>query len=90
MCNECGNCETFCPYNSGPYKDKFTLFANEKDMENSKNAGFVVLDSKAKKFKVRLFGEESVITPGSRDFPEGIMDLMNSVCDNYPYLIFEK
>ncbi|HQF80538.1 MAG TPA: putative selenate reductase subunit YgfK [Flexilinea sp.] len=90
MCNECGNCETFCPYNSGPYKDKFTLFANEKDMENSKNAGFVVLDSKAKKFKVRLFGEESVITPESRDFPEGIMDLMNSVCDNYPYLIFEK
>src|SRR5699024_156003 len=26
MCNECGNCAVFCPYESRPYKDKFTLF----------------------------------------------------------------
>ena len=25
MCNECGNCKSFCPYASAPYKDKFTL-----------------------------------------------------------------
>ena len=37
MCNECGNCKSFCPYDSAPYLDKFTLFANEADMENSKN-----------------------------------------------------
>ena len=37
MCNECGNCKSFCPYASAPYKDKFTLFANEKDMADSKN-----------------------------------------------------
>ncbi|MDK2808933.1 MAG: putative selenate reductase, partial [Clostridiales bacterium] len=24
MCNECGNCKSFCPYDSAPYKDKFT------------------------------------------------------------------
>ena len=24
MCNECGNCKSFCPYASAPYKDKFT------------------------------------------------------------------
>ena len=30
-CNECGNCETFCPYASAPYKDKFTLFNSEAD-----------------------------------------------------------
>ena len=44
MCNECGNCKSFCPYASAPYKDKFTLFANEKDMADSKNDGFVVLE----------------------------------------------
>ena len=31
MCNECGNCKSFCPYDSAPYLDKFTLFANEAD-----------------------------------------------------------
>ena len=30
LCNECGNCETFCPYSSAPYKEKLTLFANKK------------------------------------------------------------
>ena len=25
MCNECGNCLVFCPYDSAPYRDKFTL-----------------------------------------------------------------
>src|SRR5699024_2035184 len=54
MCNECGNCKSFCPYASAPYQDKFTLFANEADMEASKNDGFVVLDET--KVKVRLLG----------------------------------
>ncbi len=26
MCNECGNCAIFCPYDSAPYREKFTLF----------------------------------------------------------------
>ena len=25
LCNECGNCKSFCPYSSAPYLDKFTL-----------------------------------------------------------------
>ena len=38
MCNECGNCAVFCPYQEGrPYKDKLTLFWSEEDMENSEN-----------------------------------------------------
>ena len=31
MCNECGNCAIFCPYDSRPYKDKFTLFWSRED-----------------------------------------------------------
>mgnify|MGYP000246495666 FL=1 len=57
MCNECGNCKSFCPYASAPYKDKFTLFANEKDMADSKNDGFVVLD---KENKTREIGRAHV------------------------------
>ena len=36
MCNECGNCAVFCPYQEGrPTRTKLTLFWSEQDMENS-------------------------------------------------------
>jgi putative selenate reductase len=43
LCNECGNCETFCPYSVGsPYKSKTTLFWSEKELLESSNDGFYV------------------------------------------------
>ena len=54
LCNECGNCKSFCPYSSAPYLDKFTLFETEADMENSKNQGFAVLDQETRRCKVRM------------------------------------
>lgn len=91
MCNECGNCATFCPYASKPYKEKFTLFANEADMADSTNDGFVVLDITKKSYKVRFLGKESVITadnPGS--VPGGIVDLMNEVLYGHWYMLLRK
>ena len=38
MCNECGNCRTFCPWGGAPYKDKFTLFANEALSSSTRSA----------------------------------------------------
>ena len=43
MCNECGNCETFCPHNGSPYKDKITLFKNAQEFNHSTNNGFYVV-----------------------------------------------
>ncbi|MFA6978384.1 MAG: putative selenate reductase subunit YgfK [Ignavibacteriaceae bacterium] len=43
LCNDCGNCETFCPHIGAPYKDKMTLFWSEKEMRESKNDGFYLL-----------------------------------------------
>lgn len=55
MCNECGNCQVFCPWDGAPYKDKFTLFWSEEDFEDSENRGFLVLRTgDAPKFKIRL------------------------------------
>ena len=45
LCNECGNCATFCPYDGKPYKDKLTLFATMEDFKNSKNNGFIITGS---------------------------------------------
>jgi len=61
LCNECGNCATFCPYDGSPYKDKFTLFWDEKDFSESENNGFVFLEKDERiKFKMRL-GRKSYI-----------------------------
>ena len=89
MCNECGNCKSFCPYASAPYKDKFTLFANEKDMADSKNDGFVVLDKENKTCKVRFVGQ---ITDCKADdladkLYDGLKKLICAVIDDYGYLI---
>ena len=89
MCNECGNCKSFCPYASAPYKDKFTLFANEKDMADSKNDGFVVLDKENKTCKVRFVGQ---ITDCKADDPadklyDGLKKLICAVIDDYGYMI---
>ena len=42
MCNECGNCETFCPYDGAPYREKLTLFWSEEDFKASESDGFFV------------------------------------------------
>jgi putative selenate reductase len=39
LCNECGNCGVFCPYEGEPYRGKPTLFADREAMELSDNAG---------------------------------------------------
>ncbi|MDO5147178.1 MAG: putative selenate reductase subunit YgfK [Eubacteriales bacterium] len=88
MCNECGNCKSFCPYDSAPYLDKFTLFGDEADMEDSKNQGFVVLDKDAVKCKVRYLGDTCVWTKGEETrIPEGLQKLMETVCADYSYLL---
>ena len=89
MCNECGNCKSFCPWDSAPYLDKFTLFANEADMENSKNQGFTVLDAAAGACKVRLQGKVMDYTVGSenQDVPDGIRKIIKTVISDYSYML---
>jgi len=52
MCNECGNCASFCPHSGKPYKDKFTLFSTEEDFNNSENQGALIVNGV--KTKVRM------------------------------------
>lgn len=89
MCNECGNCRTFCPWAGAPYLDKFTLFANEQDMADSRNQGFVVVDAAKGDCKVRLQGEylEYIIGTGDDRIPEKLRHLMGLVVREYDYLL---
>ncbi len=43
LCNECGNCGTFCPHAGLPYKDKVTVFWTRPDFDNSTDPGFLPL-----------------------------------------------
>lgn len=88
MCNECGNCRSFCPYASAPYQDKFTLFANEQDMADSKNEGFTVLDRDAIRCKVRYLGEEFIWEKGQNGkMFEGLQNFIEAVVRDYAYLL---
>ena len=77
LCNECGNCATFCPHKNGkPFEDKLTIFANKADFENSKNYGFYLENGKAKMRTPKdgkLFGQMSKAA--------------KIIKDNYDYLL---
>lgn len=87
MCNECGNCETFCPYDSAPYKEKFTLFANEADFANSENTGFCVKGD----MQVKVRYEENEFDVNLNDshinLPKDIENIIRAVIEDYAYMI---
>lgn len=87
MCNECGNCEVFCPYKGGrPYKDKFTLYWSEEDFLDSTNEGFLPLEGT--QVKVRLDGKvETVDIAGETDLSADTVAVIRTVLKDYEYLI---
>ncbi|MEA3501084.1 MAG: hypothetical protein U9R41_08735, partial [Candidatus Marinimicrobia bacterium] len=40
-CNECGNCETFCPTSGKPYKDKPKVFLDRKSFDEGEEGYFL-------------------------------------------------
>ncbi len=45
LCNECGNCALFCPWEGEPFSGKPTLFDSRRDLSASHNAGFAFVGS---------------------------------------------
>ncbi|MDO4564121.1 MAG: putative selenate reductase subunit YgfK [Clostridia bacterium] len=84
MCNECGNCLVFCPYDSAPYKDKWTLFSTEEEFDTSENQGFFHLGGK--RFKVRL-GTVSTIDLDKDEFYPALKRVMETILNDYSYLL---
>ncbi len=102
LCNECGNCETFCPYDGAPYKDKFTLFWTDEDFMDSKNDGFILINEEKPEFKVRLaeqifkarfnehgeiIGYEEFCKDKNSDECWEMLEMIWAVWENYNYLI---
>ncbi len=87
MCNECGNCAIFCPYDSAPYRDKFTLFKTREGFDESvNNQGFLPLGGR--KVLVRLDGKVfEADLDGESDLPADIEVFILTVLTKYTYLL---
>ena len=86
LCNECGNCESFCPHRGAPYKDKFTVFKTLKDFEISKQSGvFKISDDK---YKIRLTNKN--VMEGSLDearIDETFVKIIKVLEERYSYYL---
>ena len=88
-CNRCGNCESFCPWSSAPYKDKWTLFPDEQSFREADNPGFVSLGGAV--VRVRFAGEEFETDLGESDgrLPKELAVFTRTVLFRYPELLTE-
>ena len=73
----------FCPYDSRPYKEKFTLFSTEAEFIGSENDGFLPTKSG---YWVRLYGAVRRVEDLAA-LPEGVRAVIDTVVQKYPYLI---
>lgn len=98
ICNECGNCETFCPYSGLPYKDKFTIFSEAEEFNRSASPGILIEGNlihirfnKNSEYKtIRLEEVKSLSQQNITDITEEqkILYLTSKLLDDYGYLIY--
>lgn len=48
LCNECGNCTTFCPTSGAPYRDKPRLYVHRDDFETQQDNAFMIVRNEDK------------------------------------------
>ena len=87
LCNECGNCATFCAEKTAPYRDKLTLFTDRAALEASQNIGFAPLPETGR-FLLRWDGACREVCPEDADVPAEIGRVMLAVRDRYPWLMY--
>ncbi len=90
MCNECGNCASFCPEGRAPYLEKITLFCTEEELMQSQNSGFAPVVGQHNQFVVRWNGQ---ISKFSLEEDEPTLDaeivrVIRAVSRAYPYLMY--
>jgi putative selenate reductase len=98
LCNECGNCATFCPWDGTPYADKLTVFRTEEDFRSSANPGFVI---EGRRLLLRLDGtvrgedlgpDGRLVEAAAGAFPAGptgsaARAVVEAVLRDHPYLL---
>ena len=87
LCNECGNCATFCPYDSAPYRDKFTLYWSGEDFDRSENQGFLPLEVGKVRVRLGCVTADYDLSDPACGLSEPVRRLILAVFAHYPYLL---
>ena len=87
LCNECGNCASFCAEKSAPYLEKLTVFCSEEELSDSRNAGFAPLPDG--RFLLRWDGRVRRVLPEDSDLSPEIGEVLAAVRDHYPWLLYK-
>lgn len=89
QCTHCGVCARYCPYESDPSMDKFTLYETPEDFAAGQQQGFVVLDFLARKVRLRLEGQvrDLSLKDPEWEVPGQIRELLETVFIDYPHLL---
>ncbi len=83
LCNACGNCAEFCPYESAPYRDKLTLFSDRAAFSESA-AGILPLGRG--RWLVRMEGAERE-TSAAAEKDARLAALLAVLEERYVYLM---
>ncbi len=92
LCNECGNCTTFCPTSGAPYRDKPRLYLDRGDFaEQPDNAFMIFRDGDNWSIDARVQGktEHLEIDDAQDELEErytAMITLLNGVRQSMPYL----
>jgi putative selenate reductase len=85
LCNECGNCGTFCPHAGLPYKDKITIFWTRDDFEDSTNTGFLPLTGGA--YLTRMpDGSVREHRAGQDHLPDGMSQVLAAIEKDHSFM----
>ena len=89
LCDHCGVCARYCPYESDPAEDRFALYETAEDFAAGQQQGFVVLDFLARKVRLRLEGEVRDLSLKDPDWevPGQIRELLETIFIDYPHLL---
>ena len=85
LCNECGNCGTFCPHAGLPYKDKITIFWSRESFDDSANVGFLPLTDGT--YLTRMpDGSVREHRVDQQDLPDGMSQVLGAIEKDYSFL----
>ncbi|MGM9992750.1 MAG: putative selenate reductase subunit YgfK [Candidatus Bruticola sp.] len=86
MCNYCGNCTAFCPYNSDPFREKLSLFATLKEFQESDLPGFFRVTKNVYHIRLAEPGSERKIVLGQDKVCADFAKLLATLEEKYLWL----
>lgn len=104
LCNQCGNCGFFCPYEGKPYEEKPTLFSSSSALEQSTNPGFAFIYTEAgeeKKPALLVRTNKALLAPASpekldynnwqaKTATDPVIALAWQLLQEHPYLLSDQ